>query len=103
LGNVGPRRKLLQLVVKSPITALKGIVRPPAASDAQPADQRAWAEYLRVRLSITLSVVNVCAAALEAQAAGIDLDTVAALRRCVSDVLSERIEQLERMNDDGAS
>jgi hypothetical protein len=48
-----------------------------------------------------VSVVNVCVAALEAQAAHRDLDAAEALQRCVSDVLWEQIERLDRLIIEG--
>jgi hypothetical protein len=58
-------------------------------------------ESLRTKLSIAVSVVNVCVAALEAQAAHRDLDAAEALQRCVSDVLWEQIERLDRLIIEG--
>jgi hypothetical protein len=58
---------------------------------------------LRTKLSVAVSVVNVCVAALEAQAAHRDVDAAEALQRCVSDPLWEQIEQLDQLIAMGAS
>ena len=79
------------------VTRLKGIVHPPAQHRTPDI------EGLRRKLSIAVSVVNICVAALEAQAAHYDVDAAEALRRCVSDPLWEQIEQLDRLIPRGAS
>jgi hypothetical protein len=79
------------------IRPLNGIVKP--AAHCRPEDLR----LLYSHLSTAVNVTNVCVAALEAQAADCDADVAEVLRRYVSDPLSEKIEQLDRLIAGGAS
>ncbi len=62
-----------------------------------PADVVERLDDLRRALSQTVSVVNVCYAALEEQRSGRDLDVADVLRQCVSNKLFEQVEQLYRL------
>jgi len=75
---------------KGDVIRLRGVVKAAVGSPAVDV------KSLRTKLSVAVSVVNICVAALEAQAAHYDVDAAEALRRCVSDVLWEQVEQLDR-------
>lgn len=88
---------------KSAVPRQTGSVTPPAGTAQLPRRPPIDAESLRIKLSVAVSVVNVCVAALEAQAAHRDLDAAEALQRCVSDPLWEQIQQLDRLIARGES
>jgi len=93
-----PAKSSAALAPKGDVTRLKGMVEP-APRGGSGIDLK----RLRTRLSVAVSVVNVCVATLEAQSAHRDLDAAEALQRCVSDPLWEQIEQLDHLIARGAS
>jgi hypothetical protein len=92
-----PAKSSTPPVPKGDVTRLKGIVKPPAQIRPEAL------KLLRVKLSIAVSVTNLCVVALEAQAADSDVDVAEVLRRYVSDPLSDHVAQLDRLIARGAT